>query len=168
MKQQPPKKQFEKKVAPEDTLRLLAQVAPPTGLAERIETRLSSARLIEAEPVRQRWWQVSFLTAFPRTAAASLILCAVIGGGIGLYQSHKSSTLPPPVRFSSGGMGAAGAIRVAPAGVVPPTGTSPRTAPKSFHGRAVIQAGHKTRPKGVVVPNTPPPMEKKVNPTDEQ
>lgn len=157
---QPPKELLKKKITPEDTLRLLSQVNPPEGLSGRIEARLASTRISEPEPEKRKWWQLSFLTAFPRTAVASLLVCAVIGGGIGLYRSHRSSMLPPPIRLNSGGMGAAGAVRVAPAGIVAPEGTSPRLAPKNSRGRAVIPEGHKPRPKGVAVPNTPPPSDK--------
>ncbi len=164
---QPPENFSKKRNAPEitheDTLRLLAHANPPAGLSERIEARLASAQSMQTKPARRNRGHFFFFTAHPRIIAASLVGCILIAGGVGLYRVHRSATLPPPVRLSPG-VGAAGAIRVAPAGVVPPTGTAPRTAPKNSHGRAVIQAGHKPRPKGVAVPNTPPPAEKDTTP----
>lgn len=151
-------------VTPEDTLRLLANANPPAGLAERVEARLASMQAMEPDRARRNRGPFFFLTAYPRTVAASLVGCILLAGGIGFYRVHRSAALPPPIRMNSGGMGAAGAIRVAPAGVAAPTTVPPRTAPKNVHGRAVIQAGRKPRPKGVAVPNTPPPAEKDTAP----
>jgi hypothetical protein len=162
MRQRPSESFSEQKISAEDTLRLLAKVDPPARLAERIEARLASARNIGFEHEKRSPWLFSFVTAYPRAIAASLTVCSLIGGA-GLYHIHKPATLPPPVRMTPGSMGAAGAIRVAPAGILPPADAPVRIAPKNFHGRAVIQAG-KLRPKGVGVPNTPPLAEKNVTP----
>jgi hypothetical protein len=160
MKERPPENFPGEKILPEDTLRLLAQVDPPVGLAERIEARLASTEVADTKHVKRNPWLFSFVVAHPRMIAASLTICSLVGGGAGFYHFHKSATLPPPVRMSPGSMGAAGAIRVAPAGVLPPADAPVRTVPKNFHGRAVVQAGAKPRPKGVGVPNTPPKAEK--------
>lgn len=164
----PPKNQNKAKIAPEDTLRLLASVQPPEGLAERIEGRLSAARMEQVEPTRSAWWKFSFVMEHPRAVAAACALCVVVGGGFGVYHARHSAPLPPPVRLNPGAMGAAGAIRVAPAGVLPPKDVTARPAPKNFHGRAVVSPGRKPLPKGVAVPHTPPPGDNDGDPQSPQ
>lgn len=150
----------------DDTLRLLAQSKAPEGLAQRIEKRLASADVKPLKQARKLWWQRFLTPGYPQVAMASVLLCVAVGATVGAFRWHRAPVLPLPVRMNQGGVGAAGAVRVAPAGVAAPEGTMPRIAPKSAHGRAVIQAGHKTRPKGVAVPNTPPPPDRGSSPEE--
>jgi hypothetical protein len=98
----------------EATLRLIASLPAPEGLAERVQTALDAA------PRRGR------VLAWPRTlrpesgwmrsAAAAAIVFVVAGGGWGVYtrveQNGPAKVIVMPARMpAQGGFGGAGAIR---------------------------------------------------------
>ena len=105
----------------EDTLRLIASLPAPEGLADRIEQGLRhappTARVLDWRgPVRPSggWMQ----STMARGAAAAAIVCVVAGGGWRIYSSvqpvpaAKVLAMPPRVAPAGGGFSPAGAKRV--------------------------------------------------------
>ena len=102
----------------EETLRLLAEIAVPAGLEERVEMRLRAA-----EPERGRglaWLRrpawLGMETGWVRAAAAAAIVFAVVGGGWGLRMRIVPAAAPeaaaqPARPAAGGGFSTAGAMR---------------------------------------------------------
>ncbi len=105
----------------EDTLRLIASLPAPEGLADRVQDGLRhappTARVLDWRgPLRPSggWMQ----STMARGAAAAAIVCVVAGGGWRIY-SHvqpvpaaKVLAMPPRVAPAGGGFSPAGAKRV--------------------------------------------------------
>jgi hypothetical protein len=105
----------------EETLRLIARLAPPEGLEERVQAGLkaapaSSGARILAWPVEKRiegFWMGS---SWMRSAAAAAIVAVVIGGSWSIYSRVQSiqpvRAVTVPLHFySQGGFSSAGAMR---------------------------------------------------------
>lgn len=93
------------------TLRLIASVPAPEGLADRVHARLRSA----PRAARILHWPANFITdsSWMRSAAAAAIAFVVVGGGWGVYsrvQPNKVIAMPPHVA-APGGFSNAGAMR---------------------------------------------------------
>lgn len=158
----PPQNSTCREISPEETLRLFAKANPPAGLKERIEIRLSQEQTLQRTAKASRWsQQIFFFSAHPRLATASLLGAVCLMAGFGLHHLHSSAPLPPPIRMNPGSMGAAGAIRVAPAGVRAPEAIAPTSslAGRENHGRGVVISGKKPLPKSAVVPKNLPQAE---------
>lgn len=105
----------------EDTLRLIARLPAPEGLADRVQTGLRDApqtgRVLHwRAPLRQPGgWMHSSVA---RGAAAAAIVCMVAGGGWTIYSrvapasSAKVIVMPQPTGLTGGGFAPAGAKRV--------------------------------------------------------
>lgn len=135
----------------EETLRLVASLPAPEGLADRIQTGLRTAPRTGAVVP----WPTSFRPAagLMRSAAAAAIVCVVAGGGWRIY-SHIPAATPhalvmPQSPAVSAGFGAANAKHV----------------PETLNGPVLIQ--HPTAQaepvKAVVGPQAVPasPLKKK-------
>jgi hypothetical protein len=107
----------------EATLRLIAGLAAPEGLAERVQTNLQAARSASARrapifawPVAWRLDNIWLQGTLMRAAAAAAIVTVVVGGGWGIYsrvqppQPARAIVIPPRVS-AQGGFSSAGAIR---------------------------------------------------------
>jgi len=105
----------------EETLRLIAILPAPEGLANRVKSGLTTAPeagriLMWRGPLRPAGgWMYS---SFARGAAAAAIVCVVAGGGWSIY-SHVEAppparviVLPPPIAPSVPGFSPSGASRV--------------------------------------------------------
>lgn len=121
----------------EDTLRLIANLPAPDGLADRVKAELQTA----PEAGKILMWRGSLFPArswmyssVARGAAAAAIVCVVAGGGWGIYSrvqpgpSADVIVLPRPAATPVGGFSTSGATRVpeTPQGVklthpLPPT-----------------------------------------------
>jgi hypothetical protein len=105
--------------AGEDTLRLIATLPSPTGLEDRVRTRLESA----PRTGRVLFWPASYAGgggwargSTVRAAAAAAIVFVVAGGGWGVYSRVQPVTQPrvivmPPRVNGAGGFSSAGAMR---------------------------------------------------------
>ncbi|MGA2809205.1 MAG: hypothetical protein ABSE87_13820 [Terracidiphilus sp.] len=103
----------------EETLRLIARLPAPDGLAERVQAGLRAASLSASNPVRARilHWPVALQLdhAWMRGAAAAAIVFVVAGGGWGIYSrvapvpQIKGIALPHVA--APGGFAGAGAMR---------------------------------------------------------
>jgi hypothetical protein len=108
---------------PEATLRLIAGLKAPEGLAERVQTYLQAAPSASSRRARILAWPVAWRPEniwlqgnLMRAAAAAAIVAVVVGGGWGIYSRVQP---PPPARAISipprvsapGGFSSAGAIR---------------------------------------------------------
>jgi len=105
----------------EETLRLMARLAPPAGLEERVQAGLkaapawSGARIL-AWPLGERTEGSWLGSSLVRSAAATVIVAVVIGGSWGVYSSVQSlqpvRAVTVPLHFySQGGFSSAGAMR---------------------------------------------------------
>jgi len=137
------------------TLRLIATVPAPEGLADRVHDRLRSA----PRAARILQWPANFRTesSWMRSAAAAAIAFVVVGGGWGVYsrvQPNKVIAMPPHVA-APGGFSNAGAMRTpqtvngpvlehpANASAAPVT---PAASPTKAHETQVIEMpGRKTK-----------------------
>ena len=103
----------------EETLRLIAALAAPDGLADRVQMRLRTA----PRKTRLFQWPVHLMPSgyagsqMLRVAAAVLIVCTVVGGSWGMYwhvqpAASAAGAAPVPARLgNSGGFSSAGAMR---------------------------------------------------------
>lgn len=102
----------------EVTLRLIAALPAPEGLAERVQQRLDAAPQTgqvlawpNARPFGRSWMQHEWV----RGAAAAAIAFAVVGGGWGVYSQVKpqqqARVIVMPQRTNGTGFSTAGAIR---------------------------------------------------------
>jgi hypothetical protein len=133
------------------TLRLIATLPAPEGLADRVHARLRSA----PRPARILEWPAAFRTdsAWMRSAAAAAIAFVVVGGGWGVYsrvQPNNVIAMPPHVA-APGGFSNAGAMRTpktldgpvlehpANTPAAPATPASVATPPAKAHDGQVIE-----------------------------
>lgn len=131
----------------EETLRLLANLPAPAGLAERVQAGLQAGgaaparilrwpvrlgQIVQMDQVGQFWMQ----SGFARGLAAAAIVCMVAGGGWGVYSrvqpSQPARGIALPHVGAPGGFAGAGAMRTpqtlnAPV-VVHPAATHPAIA----------------------------------------
>jgi len=143
----------------EETLRLVARLAPPEGLEERVQAGLkaapaSSGARILAWPVEKRIEGFWLGSSWVRSAAAAAIVAVVIGGSWSVYSRVQSiqpvRAVTVPLHFySQGGFSSAGAMRT-PQTLNGPTVTHPAlAAPKPTHhpaAKAGKAAGPTTMP----------------------
>jgi hypothetical protein len=107
------------KLQPEETLRLLAEMAPPADLTNRVHHHLARER---AKPARRSVWSLWLPAQRLQFAAAAVLVVAVAGSTWSVYHAHPraragaNSQAPPAVQrdAASGGFGTAGAERVPP------------------------------------------------------
>jgi hypothetical protein len=122
----------------EETLRLLANLPAPDGLAERVQAGLRAASLAAPNPVRAKilHWPAALRLdhAWMRGAAAAAIVFAVAGGGWGIYSRVAPAPRTPQTRgialprvATPGGFSGAGAMRT-PQTLNGPTVVHPATA----------------------------------------
>jgi len=122
----------------EETLRLIANLPAPEGLAERVQAGLRAASLSASNPVRAKilHWPVALRLdhGWMRGAAAAAIVFAVAGGGWGIYSRVAPAPRTPQTRgialprvAAPGGFGGAGAMRT-PQTLNGPTVVQPATA----------------------------------------
>jgi hypothetical protein len=120
----PLQKQFPDQINPrdaEETLRLIARLAAPDGLVDRVQSRLRTApraATVFSWPLTLRpagGWMHGNLV---RGTAAAAIVCVVAGGGWGIYSRVQPAAAPAakvivmPGRVgTSGGFSSAGAMR---------------------------------------------------------
>jgi hypothetical protein len=143
----------------EATLRLIAGVPVPEGLAERVKAGLKT---VEAEPAKARVlaWPArgSMQGGWLQGAAAAALLLAVAGGGWGAYRwvapSPAMQTLPMAARPAmQGGFSAAGAMRrpetlvgpIAPLAVTATPAKKRANATPTKHVKPVVKAGPKVK-----------------------
>jgi hypothetical protein len=107
----------------EATLRLIAGLPSPEGLAERVQAGLSAATGASAGRARVLAWPVALRSqngwlqsSLARSAAAVAIAAVVVGGGWGVYsrvqpeQQNRAITVSPRTA-TQGGFSSAGAMR---------------------------------------------------------
>ncbi len=98
----------------EETLRLVATLPAPHGLADRIQSGLHYA----PRNARILFWPEALgpRGSFARGAAAAAIVCVVAGGGWRIYSRVPAQASPQviqmPHRYAPGGFGAANARHV--------------------------------------------------------
>jgi hypothetical protein len=100
--------------AAEETLRLIARLPAPVGLADRVHAGL----LTSPRKGRILFWRGSprLDSGWMRSAAAAAIVCVVAGGGWGIYsrvpQPKPAQAIALPPHFAApGGFASAGAMR---------------------------------------------------------
>ena len=141
----------------EETLRLIAHVATPEGLEERVHARLkaapaaSRARILAwpgSRPVVGSWLR----STLARSAAAAAIVAVVLGGSWAVYSRVEAiqpvRAITVPLNLSrQGGFSSAGARRT------PQTLNGPKVPPPS----AAPNAAQAIRPKGqITLPQNKP------------
>ena len=151
------------------TLRLIATVAAPEGLADRVHARLRSA----PRAARVLHWPTNFRTesGWMRSAAAAAIAFVVVGGGWGVYsrvQPNKVIAMPPHVA-APGGFSNAGAMRTPqtvngpviehPANAPAVTAT-PAASPAKAHETQVIEMPARKMKAPPVAPKATPAQAK--------
>jgi hypothetical protein len=102
----------------EDTLRLIAHLPAPEGLAERVQAGLHASALSAPQSGRILAWPGALRpgSEWMRSAAAAAIVFVVVGGGWGVYsrvqpqQPARVITMPPRV-VAPGGFSGANAMR---------------------------------------------------------
>jgi hypothetical protein len=100
----------------EETLRLVARLAPPEGLEQRVQAALHAAPVSGGAQILA--WPVALRldAAWMRSAAAAAIVAVVIGGSWGVYSRVQSiqpmRAITVPLHLSTqGGFSSAGAMR---------------------------------------------------------
>ncbi len=139
--------------AAEQTLRLVARLAEPEGLNERVLHKLAVAR---AEAPGRSFWSLWLPMQRVQYAAAALLVIAVAGSTWGVYRTAPASNLPvenkPATQSApSAGFGSAGAERrpatIAPI-KVPPRGQKLDSSSTSHHQKpSPVKAAIKPAPK---------------------
>ncbi len=102
----------------EETLRLIAHLPAPEGLAERVQAGLRASALAGPRASRVLTWPAGLRpgSEWMRSAAAAAIVFVVVGGGWGVYsrvqqqQPARVITMPPRV-VAPGGFSGANAMR---------------------------------------------------------
>jgi hypothetical protein len=121
----------------EETLRLIAQLPAPEGLAERVHAGLR-AKQLSSRTARILAWPAALRpgSEWMRSAAAAAIVFVVVGGGWGVYsrvqQSQPARVIVMPARLGgAGGFSGAGAMRtpISLNGPVIPNPVTPHTEP---------------------------------------
>jgi hypothetical protein len=102
----------------EATLRLIARLPAPEGLADRVHAGLCASRLSAPRTARIFDWPAALRPGsdWMRSAAAAAIVFAVVGGGWGVYSRVQQSQparviVMPPHVAAPGGFSSAGAMR---------------------------------------------------------
>ena len=168
----------------EETLRLIAQLPAPEGLAERVQAGLRAASLSASNPVRTRilhwpvalqldnaWMRSDWMrSAWMRSAAAAAIVFVVAGGGWGIYSrvapAPQARGIALPHVAAPGGFSGAGAMRTPqtlngptvahPAVVRPaPQATKPAAKAAAKSNQASPRARSTTAKKAAAQPNVP-------------
>jgi hypothetical protein len=148
----------------EETLRLIARLPAPQGLAERVKAGLCGGQ--SAPPVSGRARILPWPTAlrmentWVRGAAAAAIALVVVGGGWGIYarvapvQPQKAMVLPH--NAAQGGFSSAGAVR------------KPQTLnrPVMAHSATAAPQAAKATAKPAAQPKQTPPHRSKVASAD--
>jgi hypothetical protein len=98
------------------TLRLIACLAPPDGLEERVQAGLKDAQASGRARVLPWPTALRLDSAWMRSAAAAAIVAAVVGGSWGVYSRVQSiqpvRAITVPLHLSApGGFSSAGAMR---------------------------------------------------------
>ncbi|MFY9852745.1 MAG: hypothetical protein WAK26_02565 [Terracidiphilus sp.] len=120
----------------ESTLRMIASLPAPEGLAERVQAGLRAAPAVGrtrilAWPAALRMESGWLQNSLARSAAAAAIAAVVAGGGWGVYsrvqpkQLNRAITVSPRVAVSSG-FSSAGAMRT-PQTLIGPVAARPAT-----------------------------------------
>jgi len=137
----------------DETLRLIARLAPPEGLEERVKAGLRAAPASGKARIFA-WPKLRLETAWMRSAAAAAIGAVVVGGSWGIY-SHVQSNQPsraiatPPRVSAQGGFSSAGAMRtpqtlngpmVAPAAAAHPATAAPLVAKPETEPAATVKS----------------------------
>ena len=141
----------------EVTLRLIASLPAPEGLAERVQTAVSTAKGAAPRRGQVLAWPRTLRpeSGWMRSAAAAAIVFVVAGGGWGVYtrveQNLPAKVIVMPARMpSAGGFTGAGAIRTpltlpgpkAPVKVSPTAGPAqPRTSKKPVANQKPASGG---------------------------
>jgi hypothetical protein len=123
----------------DETLRLLANVPPPPGLAGRVHARLQHS-LEQQKIASARPWLAFFSAPRLRYAATAVVMVAMAGGAWNLYRvSHTPTLVAPPHQAAPGGFGSAHEMHVpttlAPIHV-PPAPKKKPAASKAAHAAA--------------------------------
>jgi hypothetical protein len=134
----------------EETLRLIARLPAPEGLAERVQAGLRAASLSASNPGRARilHWPAALQldnawmrSAWMRGAAAAAIVFVVAGGGWGIYSRvapvPQTRGIVLPHVATPGGFSGAGAMRT-PQMLNGPTVVHP--APASQAGKSAAKS----------------------------
>ena len=109
----------------EDTLRVIAGLPAPEGLADRVQAGLRNATQTSIKTGRVLRWRVPLTppggwmhSSVARGAAAAAIVCVVTGGGWAVYSRISPApapqviVVPPRAGANTGGFAPAGAKRV--------------------------------------------------------
>jgi hypothetical protein len=130
----------------EETLRMLANVPVPEGLADRVQVGLSAA----PRQGRVLSWPAAFRPggSMMRAAAVAGIVAVIAGGGYGVYSrvqpAAQSRTVAMPAHLAApGGFSNAGAMRT------PQTLDQPKAAAAAEAGKAVVKLPPSTPKKAL-------------------
>ena len=135
----------------EASLRLIATLPPPEGLADRVQAALGAA------PRRARVfaWPVAPAAEWLRAAAAAAIVFVVAGGGWGIYAHVQPGQAIPAIAGprvgAPGGFSEGGAVRrpqtlVGPAVRTPPAAVTPKFKAPTKPAATPAPAAHSTVP----------------------
>jgi hypothetical protein len=152
----------------DETLRLVASLPAPAGLAERVHEVLHSA----PRSGRVLTWLARFRTRIAlhhdwvRAAAAAAIVLVVVGGGWGVYsrveQNQPAKVFVMPEQTpASGAFSGAGAIRTPqtlPGPTVKPPAKKTAASKKqlSAKGNVTLRPGNQSAPDSAVAPKSAP------------
>jgi len=141
----------------DEALRRLGSVTLPTGIEDRIKTRVAQAQRVEsASAPRGRFFVIP---RFAFGAAAAALACAAIVVGSVNHSRRIQPVLPGIIASpSSGAVGSAGAARPANHPIEPSPAGRPRSVRRLSTGRAVISP-QSQKPAGVAVPRSPSPAQ---------
>jgi hypothetical protein len=144
----------------EVTLRLIASLPAPEGLAERVQAGLNAA------PRRARVlaWPVAPAGEWLRAAAAAAIVFVVAGGGWGIYAHVQPGQAVPgvsgPRLGTGGGFSESGAVRrpqtlVGPTVKTPPAAVTPKLKTPTKTGATTASTAKATAAKTATHPAEP-------------
>lgn len=151
----------------DETLRLIARLAPPEGLEERVKAGLRTAPASRQARVLAWPTALRLETAWMRSAAAAAIVAVVIGGSWGIYSrvqpNQPANAIATPPRVSThSGFSSAGAMRT------PQTLNGPVAPPAAAHpvAAAPLAAQPEAKPalKAPVTPVKSAPAKKTIAP----
>lgn len=149
----------------EETLRLIAHLPAPEGLAERVQAGLRMSALAGPQGSRVLAWPSGLRAGseWMRSAAAAAIVFVVVGGGWGVYsrvqqqQPARVITMPPRV-VAPGGFSGANAMRTPntlqgpvlarPVNAAPAGTARPAQARVQAQAKASAQGGAKVNHRG--------------------